>query len=123
MVLCQVYVNNADVNPSNLYTINVFGKKKVKIVKIDFKAVNLQNAPVYYNIQLQSNILRLPYGNVPYYTFKTNPNEQIGNIHSDVEFIANFNGNLDLKVVNKDTNDVPLYFVDMVLSLDISDAE
>jgi len=119
MVLCQVYVNAAT---PNLYNINVFGKKKVKIVKIDYRAANAGN-PVYHSVRLLSSILRVQYSNVPYFMFHSNPAYQIDNIHGDLEMICNFNGNLDIELFDNDTNARPQYFVDMILQLDITDAE
>lgn len=119
MVLCQVYATSS--NPT-LYNVGVFGKKKVKIVKIDFKATNIITSnPAYYNIRLASNILRYRYGNNPNIMFNTNPAYQVGNIHGDLEFTANFVGNLDLEIFDNDTGQHPIYFTEMTLLLDIQD--
>lgn len=121
MVLCQIYVNDSN---KTLYPINVYGKKKVRIVKIDLRSTNLTTGnPAYYLIRIQSDILRLPYGNYPYLVLNTNPAYQIGNIHGDLEFNVNFVGNLDIEIINHDTGISPTYFIDMVLYLDIQDAE
>jgi len=115
MVLCQVYTTDAT---SQLYTINVFGKKKVKIVKIDYIWTGTDKI-----IVLKSNILRVPYGNAPYFMFANNSNHQVGNVHADLEFDCNFSGNLDLEVIDMATGTQPAGFVKLCLSLDITDAE
>lgn len=115
MVLCQVYTESA---APQLYNINVFGKKKVKIVKMDYMYTAGDRM-----IGLRSNILRMPYGNVPYFIFVNNPNHQVGNIHSDLEFEANFNGNLDLEIFDVTTNAAPAGFQRLCLTLDITDIE
>ncbi len=114
MVLCQIYT--ADASPQ-LYAINVFGKKKVKIVKLDYLCTGTDKI-----IALKSSILRLPYGNAPYFVFASNPTHQVGNVHSDLELSCNFNGNFDLEVLDTATGAQPAGFQKLCLTLDISDA-
>jgi hypothetical protein len=117
MVLCQILISTPNLT---LYPINVFGNnKRVKIVRIDYR----------YNaggqdkiIVIQSNILRLPLSNYPYFLFSANNNHQIGNINGDLVYEdVNFNGNLDIMILDAETQAVPTNFVTMVLTLDISD--
>jgi hypothetical protein len=102
-----------------LYNVNLFGKKKVKIVKIDY----MYSAGTDKMIGIKSDILRIPYGNIPYFVFSTNSSFQVGNIHSDLEFETNFVGNLDLEIIDTLTDYAPLAFVKMCLTLDIQNAE
>jgi hypothetical protein len=121
MVLCQVYLTSS--NPT-LYDISVYGKKKVRIIKIDFRATNIVSGnPAYYTIRLVSSILRVPLGNMPSLMFNTNPAYQVGNIHGNIEFDCNFNGKLDFEIFDNDTGQRPIYFSEMILYLDITDAE
>ena len=74
-------------------------------------------------IYLESNILRIPTGNFPYLIFMTDPAQQMSNIHSDISFDCELNGNLDIAVYDKETLQVPDGFSLLVLTLDISDRE
>jgi hypothetical protein len=113
MVLCQIYTTTA---LNNLLSVGISGRKKVRIVRIDYTGT--ANA----SIQLQSNILRVPYGNVPWFTFSSNPNHQIGNIHNEIEFVdVNLNGNLDVSVVDATTGNAPAGFTALMMLLDITD--
>jgi len=113
MVLCQIYITN----PTNqLIPIGVNGRKKVKIVRIDF-SYTANNDKV---VQLQSSILRVPYGNVAYITMSNNPNHQISNISNDMIFDTNINGNLDLNIIDVATGLAPAGFVSFMLLLDIT---
>ena len=116
MVLCQVVINQANYN-EKLYPINVFGQKKIKLLKIDY---SYTGSTVYF-LQIRSNILRIPTGNSPYLVLVNNPNYQIGNIHNEIEWNANINGNLDLDIVEFSTQATPAGFVQLVLTFDISD--
>lgn len=118
MVLCQVYTTSA---AANTYAINVFGTKKVKIARIDYNYSGAGSGDLM--IELRSSILRMPYGNNPYFVFCNNPNSQVGNIHSDLEFYADFKGNLDLEIVDKSNGLAPAGFSKFCLTLDIQNAE
>lgn len=115
MVLCQIYSADAT---SQLYAINVFGRKRVKIVKIEYMQAGGATDKI---IALKSSVLRLPYGNAPYFVFATNPNHQVGNIHSDLETNCDFNGNFDLEVLDTATGAQPAGFSKICLTLDIKD--
>lgn len=118
MVLCQIFITEPI--PINLLIpIGVYGRKKVKIVKID----NVYTTNADRVIQLQSNILRVPYGNVPYLTFCTNPTHQVSNISDSMVFDANLNGNLDLSIINTATGIPPSGFTSFMMLLDITDFE
>ena len=69
---------------------------------------------------LKSNFLRMPYGNAPYFVFATNPNHQVGSIHSDLELVCDFNGNFDLEILDTATNAAPAGFGKICLTLDIT---
>ena len=114
MVLCQIYTTDAT---AQTYAINVFGKKKVKIVKIDY----LFTAGGDKIIALKSNFLRIPYGNAPYFMFANNSNYQISHIQGNLELECNFNGNFDLEVLDTATNAIPAGFIKICLTLDITD--
>lgn len=114
MVLCQVIV---DIAERHLYPINVFGRKKVRICKVDYQ-YSADNGEIIY---LESDILRLPLGNFPYFTFVPVGTYQVGNIHSDMELICDFNGNLDITVRDWVTRDIASDFELLVLTLDITD--
>ena len=116
MVLCQIIVDQVG---SKLYPINIYGKKKVKICRVDYR----QQANNDKTIYLESNILRLPYGNFPYFTMMSNPNHQISNVHSDLEFQCDFNGNLDIAVKDIETLASANGFVLLILTIDISNVE
>lgn len=118
MVLCQIFITEPI--PINLLIpIGVFGRKKLKIVRIDY-AYTANNDKV---IQLQSNILRVPYGNVPYLTMSTNPNHQISNISDNMIFDVQLAGNLDLSIINAATGGPPSGFTSFMMLLDITDFE
>jgi hypothetical protein len=116
MVLCQIVISDP---AYNLYPINIFGNKKVKIIKLDYRYTAGGSDKIIY---IESNILRVPYSNFPYFCFSANSNHQIGNINGDIEFedVA-INGNLDLRIMDYDTRAVPTNFTTLVLILDISD--
>lgn len=116
MVLCQVYTATA---LNNLLSIGINGHKKIRIVRIDY-AYTAGNDKV---VQLQSNILRIPYGNTQWFTMSTNPNHQISNIHDGIEFDTYINGNLDLSIVDVATGVAPVGFTSLSMLLDINDAE
>ena len=116
MVLCQVVVTQANFN-DKLYPINVFGQKKIRLLKIDY---SYTGSTVYF-IQIRSNILRIPTGNSPFLLFVNNPNYQTGNISNHIEWNSNLNGNLDLDIVEFTTQLTPAGFVQLVLTFDISD--
>lgn len=116
MVLCQIYTTDAT---AQTYAINVFGRKKVKIVKVDYLCTGIDKI-----VSLKSNFLRIPIGNYPNFCFATNPNHQVGNIHSDLEFeTKDFNGNFDLEILDTSNNSQPAGFAKLVLTLDITDTE
>lgn len=116
MVLCQIIVDQAG---TKLYPINVYGKRKVKICRVDYRQVANNDRTIY----LESNILRLPYGNFPYFTMMTNNSQQVSNIHSDLEFECNFNGNLDISVKDIETLANANGFIMLILTLDLSFVE
>lgn len=111
MVLCQVYTTTA---LNNLLSIGISGHKKVKIIRIDYAGTSAV-------IQLQSNILRVPYGNTPWLTINTNAAYQISNIHDDIEFDTYINGNLDLNIVDVNGG-APAGFSSLSMLLEINDA-
>ena len=113
MVLCQIYTLDAT---AQTYTINVFGRKRVKIAKLDYLCTGTDKI-----VALKSNFLRMPYGNAPYFVFATNPNHQVGSIHSDLELVCDFNGNFDLEILDTATNAAPAGFGKICLTLDIQD--
>ena len=117
MVLCQIVISDANYN---LYPINIFGNnKRVKIIKIDYRYTAGGSDKIIY---IESNILRVPYSNFPYFCFSANSNHQIGNINGEIIFDdVNFNGNLDLRICDYDTKAVPTNFTTLVLTIDITD--
>ena len=118
MVLCQIYTTDAT---AQTYAINVFGRKKVKIVKVDYVYTAGGTDKI---VALKSNFLRIPLGNYPNFCFATNPNNQVGNVHSELELeVKDFNGNIDLEVLDTATNTQPAGFTKLCLSLDITDIE
>ena len=118
MVLCQIYTTDAT---AQTYAINLFGRKKVKIVKVDYVFTAGGSDKI---IALKSNFLRLAFGNYSNFCFASNSVHQIGNIHSDLELdTKDFNGNFDLEVLDVATNVQPIGFLKLVLSLDITDSE
>lgn len=118
MVLCQILVNNPNYN---LYPINVFGRKKVKIVRLDYRYTAGGNDKTLY---MESNILRLPISNFPYFLFSANTAHQVSNINGELIFDdVNFNGNLDLRFVDAEASAVPTNFVNLILTLDITEYE
>ena len=60
MVLCQIVVNSATYS---LYAINTFGRKNIKLLRIDYRFGVGADKLIY----LESNILRLPLSNFPFF--------------------------------------------------------
>jgi hypothetical protein len=115
MVLCQILIAQP---VYNLYAINTFGRKKVKLIRIDYRyGAGGQDKMIY----IESNILRVPLSNFPYFLFSANNNHQIGNINGGIEFDCDINGNLDLRICDYATKAEPADFVQLVLTLDITD--
>ena len=120
MVLCNIYITAGSfINASTptLVQTNVFGRKKVKILKIDY----VENSVTDKMIQIQSNFLRIPYGNSPWLQFTNNAVRQIGNIHNDIIFETDMNGNMDIFLFDVVNNSFPLGFLYMSILLDITD--
>ena len=60
MVLSQIVINSPNYS---LYAINTFGRKNIKLLRIDYRF----NVGADKLIYLESNILRLPLSNFPFF--------------------------------------------------------
>lgn len=116
MVLCQVFVKSTDT--SNLYNINVHGRKRVKIVGINY----VDDQAATRNIIIQSNMLYSPLGNVPYIMFCNKPVFNVKQ-YNDFELLCQLDGQLDIVVLDIATKATPASFTSMILYLDIEDYE
>ena len=115
MVLCQIVINSATYS---LYAINTFGRKNIKLLRIDYRFGVGADKLIY----LESNILRLPLSNFPFFVFSSNSSHQVGNINGNIEFEdTTLNGNFDLRICDYATRLEPTDFVQLVLTLDITD--
>lgn len=120
MVLCQVIVRNAQ---PQLYQIGIYGRKKVRLCRLDYRYDAAPGDDPNQALYLHSDILRLPFGNFPYFAFMPVSAYQVSNIHSDMEFVCDFNGNLDIAVRRVTDNAVTTILGILILTLDISDVE
>jgi len=111
MVLCNIVVKLTDGTPGNVisYPININGRKRVKICNISY----LESGAVNKLIQIRSSVLRMPHGNVSntvgatpatgsnnFITFSSQPAHNVANICSDMNFICDFNGFIDIQLVD-----------------------
>lgn len=116
MVLCQLLITDPSIRS---YCINTYGRKRVQILKLDYRYTAGGSDKI---IVLQSNILRLPLSNYPWFAFSPNNAHQIGNLHGDIVFDdVNIDGNLDLNILDFDTGAAPANFTTMIITLDITD--
>jgi hypothetical protein len=114
MVLCQVIISNPAVT---YYPININGRNKVQILKIDYRysAGGIDKLAV-----IQSDQLRLPFSNYPYFTFSANVNHQVSNISGDIVFEdVVIDGRLNLQILDYETGVAPTNFQFLVLTLNI----
>lgn len=118
MVLCQIFINQPE---TRLYAINTFGNKRVKLIKIDYLYNSATGTDKY--IYIESNILRLPLSNFPYFMFCSSTSRQMSNIVGG-EIVwddVNINGNLDISIKDFETFATPTAFISMIITLDIID--
>jgi hypothetical protein len=116
MVLCQVVINDASITN---YNLNLFGRKKVRLVKIDYRYSAGGSDKL---VVIQSDQLRLPYSNYPFLVFSANTNHQVSNIHSDIVFYdVVLDGSLSLRVLDYETGVAPSNLQFLVLLFDIYD--
>jgi hypothetical protein len=114
MVLAQVFVQAGDA--SNLYDIHVHGRKRVKVLGINY----IDNLAATRNIIIQSNVLYSPFGNVPYIMFCNKPGYNVKQ-YNDFELVCQMDGQLDITVLDYATKATPGGFASMILYLDIED--
>jgi hypothetical protein len=115
MVLCQVIISNPAVT---YYPININGRNKVQILKIDYRysAGGSDKLAV-----IQSDHLRLPFSNYPYFTFSANVNHQVSNISGDIVFEdVVIDGSLNLQILDYETGAAPTNFQFLVLTMNIT---
>jgi hypothetical protein len=116
MVLVQIVINDASVQ---YYNVNVFGRKRVKLIKIDYR---YSAGGADKLVVIQSDQLRLPFSNYPYFVFCANTNHQISNIHSDIVFDdVVLDGSLNLRIVDYETGVAPPNLQFLVLLFEITD--
>ncbi len=116
MVLVQVVINDASITN---YNLNVFGRKRVRLVKIDYR---YSAGGADKLVVIKSNQLRLPYSNYPFFVFCANTNHQVSNIHSDIVFQdVVIDGSLNLQILDYETGAAPTNLQFLVLLFEITD--
>jgi hypothetical protein len=117
MVLCNIIVTQVALKN---YSINVFGRKHVRVCSISYLETDAAYA-VNKLICIKSNILRFPFGTNNNITFSNQNAHQVLNICSDMEMVCDFNGNVDIELVDLRAGDAQGNFQIMSLMLDIKD--
>lgn len=119
MVLCQIYITNANnTNPNPTYNINSFGRKKIKICKLEYYYTG--NNKISEWVVVKSNVIKTKFGSNPFFTFFSNTEHQVGNIHSDLILECELVGNIDIKLERIDGQALT-NFDSCLISLDIED--
>lgn len=93
MVLCNIVVNSI---AKNNYFVGLSGRKRVKVCNIGY----IEAAATNKLIQIKSDVLRIPYGNNNYIVFANQNAHQISNVCSDMVLICDFNGYVDIELVD-----------------------
>lgn len=118
MVFAQIVVN---IKSRRLYNVGIFGRKKVRICGITYNDDDEKgNHTPSKLIVIKSDTLSLQYGTDRHFVFPSKQSNHYS-FNSDIEFICDFNGQLDIEIIDKATNTNPTTFTSLILYLDISD--
>lgn len=122
MVLVQIYVNPS--NNNSLFPIPFSGTCSIRVLSIQYHTTNA--AAVYQVIQVQSDILLLPYSPMRYISFLSNASTNISIDQSNKEY--NFKdlyvrGQLLLNVIDYSTKVQPTGFTNFILNLDVEELD
>lgn len=114
MVLCNIIVNSI---AKNNYFVGLSGRKRVKVCNMAYTETNKNTNKI---IQIKSDVLRVPYGNNNSIVFSNQNTHQISNVCSDMVLICDFNGYIDIQLVDL-LGDAQGTFVNFYMILDITD--
>lgn len=114
MVLCTLTINTI---AKQNYFIGLSGRKRVKICNMAYTETNKNTNKI---IQIKSDVLRVPYGNNNSIIFSNQNTHQISNVCSDMVLICDFNGYIDIQLVDL-LGDAQGTFVNFFMILDITD--
>lgn len=118
MVLCNIIVNSI---AKNNYFVGLSGRKRVKVCNMGYLETSAAGGTGTHKlIQIKSDVLRVPYGNNNSIVFTNQPAHQISNVCSDMVLICDFNGYIDIELVDLLGNNLAT-FVRFYMILDITD--
>lgn len=118
MVLCNIVITQI---AKKDYVVNINGRKRVKVCNITYIEPNV-DAGTHKLICIRSNILRFPYGTNNNLTFVNQPAHQVSNIAGDMWMDCEFNGTVDIELVDLRGN-AQANFNIATLMLDVCDYE
>jgi hypothetical protein len=117
MVLCTLIINTI---ARQDYFVGLSGRKRVKICNMGYLETGAAGGTGTHKlIQIKSDVLRVPYG-LNSIVFTNQPAHQISNVCSDMVLVCDFNGYVDIQLIDILGNNL-VTFVGFYMILDITD--